>query len=215
MQIWYARTSATKRLPNIRIKRFSGIGSLDQAAPQLCADVSVRQRQYPSFSDDHDVLRGWKPGFVQSEKLAQKALDPVSLYGVPCFFADRHAQPSDSRPVQACDDREMRRGSPYPLIINPQIVLAFPNALISAKGLGFHVVPPLSGGLTDLPLARPPGLYRQSLPTLRPSSAEDIPAASGGHPDEEAMGALSLCVAEHRQCLFHNLKPRLKLIAGM
>jgi|WetSurMetagenome_2_1015567.scaffolds.fasta_scaffold516633_1 hypothetical protein len=155
MQIWYARTSATKIFPNIRMKRFSDIGSLDQAAPQLCADVSVCQRQYAFFSDDHDVLRGWKPGFVQSEKLAQKALDPVSLYSVSRFLADRHAQPSDSRLVPACDDREMGRGSPYPLLINPQIVLAFPNALIPAKGLGFHVIPPLSRGLTDLPLARP------------------------------------------------------------
>jgi hypothetical protein len=144
------------------MKMFSDIGSLDQAAPQLCADVSVRQRQYSSFSDDHDVLRGWKPGFVQSEKLAQKALDPVSLYGVPRFLADRHAQSSDSRPVPACDDRETRRASPYPLLIDPQIVLAFPNTLIPAKGLGFHVVPPLSRGLTDLPLARPRG-YTASL----------------------------------------------------
>ena len=196
-----------KKFPNIRMKRFSDIGSLDQAAPQLCADVSVRQRQYSSFSDDHDVLRGWKPGFVQSEKFAQKALDPVSLYGVPCFLADCHAQPSDSRPVPACDDREMRRGSPYPLLIDPQIILSLPNAFIPAKGLGFHVVPPLSRGLTDLPLARPLGLHRQSLPALRPPSAEDIPAASGGHPDKEAMGALSFCVAERRQCLFHSLNP--------
>jgi len=189
------------------MKRFSDIGSLDQAAPQLCADISVRQRQYSSFSNDHDVLRGWKPGFVQSEKLAQKALDPVSLYGVPRFLADRHAQSSDSRPVPACDDGETRRGSPYPLLIDPQIILSFPNAFIPAKGLGFHVVPPLSRGLTDLPLVRPLGLHRQPLPALRPSSAEDSPAASGGHPDEEAMGALSFGVAEHCQCLFHNSNP--------
>jgi hypothetical protein len=189
------------------MKRFSDIGSLDQAAPQLCADVSVRERQYSSFSDDHDVLRGWKPGFVQSEKLAQKALDPVSLYGVPRFLADRHAQSSDSRPVPACDDGETRRGSPYPLLIDPQIILSLPNAFIPAKGLGFHVVPPLSRGLTDLPLVRPLGLHRQLLPALRPSSAEDSPAASGGHPDEEAMGALSFGVAEHCQCLFHSLNP--------
>jgi hypothetical protein len=189
------------------MNRFSDIGSLDQAAFQLCAYVSVRQRQYFSFSDDHDVLRGWKPGFVQSEKLAQKALDPVSLYGVPRFLADRHAQSSDSRPVPACDDGETRRGSPYPLLIDPQIILSFPNAFIPAKGLGFHVVPPLSRGLTDLPLVRLLGLNRQPLPALRPSPVEDSPAASGCHPDEETMGALTLGVAERRQCFFHSLNP--------
>jgi hypothetical protein len=144
------------------MKRFSDIGFLDQAAPQLCADVSVHHRQYSPFGDEHDVLRGWKPGFVQSEKLAQKALDPVSLYGVSRFFADRHAQPSDSRLVPACDDREMCGVTPHPLLINPQIVLAFPNAFIPAKGLGFHAVPPLSRGLTDLPLAHP-RVYTASL----------------------------------------------------
>jgi hypothetical protein len=189
------------------MKRFSGIGFLDQAALQLCTDVSVHQRQYSSFSDDHDVLRGWKPGFVQSEKLAQKALDPVSLYGVSRFLADRHAQPSDSRLVSACNDREMRRVTPYPLLIDPQIILSFPNAFIPAKGLGFHVVPPLSRGLTDLPLVRPLRLHRQLLPSLRPSPAEDSPAAAGGHPDEETVGALTLRVAERRQCLFHSLNP--------
>jgi hypothetical protein len=144
------------------MKRFSGIGFLDQAAPQLRADISVHHRQYSFFGDDHDVLRDWKPGFVQSEKLTQKALDPVSLYGVSRFLADRHAQPSDSRLVPACDDREMRGVTPYPLLINPQIILAFPNTFIPAKGLGFHAVPPLSRGLTDLPLARPRG-YTASL----------------------------------------------------
>ena len=94
------------------MKRFLAIGFLDQAVPQLCADVTVHQRQYSSFGDDHDVLRGWKPGFVQSEKLTQKALDPVSLYGVPGFLADRCAQPSDSRLVPACDDREACRITP-------------------------------------------------------------------------------------------------------
>jgi hypothetical protein len=144
------------------MKRFSGIGFLNQTAPQLRADISVHHRQYSFFGDDHDVLRDWKPGFVQSEKLTQKALDPVSLYGVSRFLADRHAQPSDSRLVPACDDREMRGVTPYPLLINPQIILAFPNTFIPAKGLGFHAVPPLSRGLTDLPLARPRG-YTASL----------------------------------------------------
>jgi hypothetical protein len=137
------------------MKRFSDIGFLDQAAPQLCADVTVHQRQYSSFGDDHDVLRGWKPGFVQPEKLTQKALDPVPLYGVSRLLAYRHPEPSDARWVQAGDDREVNGITPYPLLINPQIVLAFPDAFIPAKGLGFHVVPPLSRGLTDLPLARP------------------------------------------------------------
>jgi hypothetical protein len=189
------------------MKRFSDIGSLDQAALQLCAHVSVRQRQYSSFSNDHDVLRGWKPGFVQSEKLAQNALDPVSLHSVPRFLADRHAQSSDSRPVPACDDGETRRGSPCPLLIDPQIILLFPNAFIPAKGLGFHVVPPLSRGPTYLSWVQPPGSHRQLFPALRPSSAEDSPAAPGGHPDEEAMGALSFGVAERCQCLFHKLNP--------
>jgi hypothetical protein len=133
------------------MNRFSDIGSLDQAASQLCAYVSVRQRQYISFSDDHDVLRGWQPGLVQSEKLAQKALDPVSLYGVPRFFADRHAQSSDSRPVPACDDGKTRRVSPYPLLIDPQIILPFSNAFIPAKGLGFHVVRPFPGASPTCP----------------------------------------------------------------
>jgi hypothetical protein len=182
---------------------------LNQAAPQLCADVPVRQLQYSSFSDDHDVLRGWKPGFVQSEKLAQKTLDFVSLYGVPCFSADRHAQPSGPRPIPACDDRKMCRGLPYPLLIDPQIILVLPNAFIPAEGLGFHVAPPLSGGLTDLSLVHLLVLHHQLLPALRPSSAEDSPAAPGGHPDEEAMGALSFGVAERSQCLFHSLNPGL------
>ena len=56
----------------------------------------------------------------------------------------------------------MRRGLPCPLLIDPQIILAFPNAFIPAKGLGFHVVPPLSWGLTDLPLAHP-RVYTASL----------------------------------------------------
>jgi hypothetical protein len=189
------------------MKRFSGIGFLDQADLQLRADVSVHHRQYSFFGDDHDVLRGWKPGFVQSEKLTQKALDPVSLYGVSRFLADRHAEPSNSRLIPACDDREMRRVTPYPLLINPQIVLAFPNALSLAKGLGFHVAPPLSRGLTDLPLARTRVLHRQSLPALCTPPAEDIPAAPGGHPDEEAMGSFSFGIAERRQCLFHSLNP--------
>jgi hypothetical protein len=189
------------------MKRFSDIGSADQATLQFRANISVGQRQYAPFSDDHDILRSWKPGLVQSEKLAQKAFDPVSLYGVPGFLADRRAQPPDSGLVPACDDGETRRVIPYPLLIDPQIILSFPNAIIIAKGLGFHALPPLPRGLTDQPLARPRGLYRQSLPALRPSSIEDVAAASGGHPDEEAMCALSLGVAKHCQCLFHNLNP--------
>jgi hypothetical protein len=196
------------------MKWFSDIGLGDQAISQLCTDIVVCQRQYPFSGDDHDVLRGRQPGFVQSEELAQKALDPVSPYGVPRFPADRHAQSSDSRPVPACDDRKTRRVSPYPLLIDPRIILSFPNALIFAKGLGFHVVPPLFRGLTDLPLVRPPGLNRQFLPPLRPPSAENSPAAFGGHPDEKAVGAFSLGVAENCQILFHSLKLRLKLIAA-
>jgi hypothetical protein len=137
------------------MKRFSDIGFLDQAAPQLCADVSVHHRQYSSFSDDHDVLSGWKPGFVQPEKLTQKAFNPVPLYGVSRLLAHCHPESSDTRLIPAGNDCEMRGITPYPLLINPQIVLAFSNAFIPAKGLGFHVVPPLSRGLTDLPLARP------------------------------------------------------------
>jgi hypothetical protein len=188
------------------MKRFSDIGFLDQAVSQLSADVSVHQRQDSSFSDDHDVLSGWKPGFVQPEKLTQKALDPVPLYGVSRLLAHRHPEPSNARLIQACDDCEMRGITPYPLLINPQIVLAFPNAFIPAKGLGFHVVPPLSRGPTDLPLARR-RLHCQSLPAFGPPSAEDVPAAPGGHPDKETMGALSFGVAEHGQCLFHSLNP--------
>jgi hypothetical protein len=119
---------------------FSDIGSVDQAALQLRANIPVRERQYPLFGDDHDVLRGWKPGFVQSEKLAQNALNPVSLDGIPRFFADRHAQSSDSRMVRKCEDVETLRGYPHPLLIDPQIILPFPYTLISAKGLGFHAV---------------------------------------------------------------------------
>jgi len=78
------------------MKRLSGIGFADQATPQFRANISVGQRQYAPFSDDHDVLRSWKPGLVQSEKLAQKAFDPVSLYGVPGFLADRSSQSSGS-----------------------------------------------------------------------------------------------------------------------
>jgi hypothetical protein len=186
---------------------FSDIVFLNQAAPQLSADVSIHQRQYSPLGDDHDVLGGREPGFVQPEKLTQKALDPVSLYGVSRFPRDRHAQSSDSSQVPACDDGEMRRVTPYPLFINTQIVLAFSNTLIPAKGLGFHVVPPLSRGPTDLPLARPLGLYRQSFPPFCPPSAEDVPAASRGHPNEETMGALSLGVAKYGQCLFHSPNP--------
>lgn len=68
---------------------------------------------------------------------------------------------------------------------------------------------PLSRGLMDPPPARPQGLYRQSLPALRPSSVEHGPAPPGRHADEETMGALSLRVAKRRQCLFHSLKLRL------
>jgi hypothetical protein len=209
MQTWYARTSTTKNLPKICMKRFSDIGSANQATLQFRANISVGQRQYAPFSDDHDVLRSWKPGLVQSEKLAQKAFDPVSLYGVPGFLADRRAQSRGSRLVAACDNGETRRVTPYPLLIDPQIILSFPNAIILAKGLGFHALPPLSRGLTDHPLARPRGLHRQSLPALRPPPAENVPAASGGHPNEETMGALSFGVAEHCQCLFHCLIPGL------
>jgi len=191
------------------MKGFSDIGSVDQATLQFRANISVGQRQYAPFSDDHDVLRSWKPGFVQSEKLAQKAFDPVSLYGVPGFLADRRTQSSDSRLVAACDNSETRRVTPYSLLIDPQIILSFPNAFVFAKGLGFHALPPLSRGLTDLPLARPLGLHRQPLPALRPSSVENGPAAPCGHPDEKTMGALSFGVAEHCQCLFHYLIPGL------
>jgi hypothetical protein len=140
------------------MKRLSDIGFLNQAAPQLCADVLVRQRRYSSFSDNYDVLRGWKPGFVQSEKLAQKTLDSVSLYCIPRFPAGRHAEPSGPRPVPARDDRKMRRVFPRPLIVDSQIILAFPNAFIPAKGLGFHVVPSPFRGLTDLSLVHPAGI---------------------------------------------------------
>jgi len=51
------------------MKRVSAIGSIDQAALQLGAHFIVSKRQYPFFCYDHDVLSGWKPGFVQSEKL--------------------------------------------------------------------------------------------------------------------------------------------------
>ncbi|MCG2739904.1 MAG: hypothetical protein L6300_06650 [Syntrophaceae bacterium] len=113
------RISTTKNFPNICMKRFSDIGSTDQATLQFRANISVAKRQYASFSDDHDVLRSWKPGFVQSEKLTQKAFDPVSLYGIPGFLADRHAQSFDSRLVPACDNGETRRVTPYPLLIDP------------------------------------------------------------------------------------------------
>lgn len=189
------------------MKRFSDIGSANQVTLQFCADISVGQRQYASFSDDHDVLRSWQPGLVQSEKLAQKAFDPVSLYGVSGLLADRHAQSTDSRQVRACDNGKTCRVTPYPLLIDPQIILSFPNTIIFAKGLGFHALPPLPRGLADQPLARPRMLHRQSLPALRPSAAENVPASSGCHPNEETMGAFSLGVAERRQCLLHLLIP--------
>jgi hypothetical protein len=97
----------------------SGIGSADQAALQLGAYVIIGKGQYPSFRNDHDVLSGWKPEFVQSEKLAQKAFDPISLYRVPCFFTDRHAQSSDSRWIPARDNCETLRIAPNPLLVNP------------------------------------------------------------------------------------------------
>jgi len=59
----------TKNLPRICMKRVSDIGSIDQAALQLGAHFIVSKRQYPFFCYDHDVLSGWKPEFVQSEKL--------------------------------------------------------------------------------------------------------------------------------------------------
>lgn len=52
--------------------------------------------------------------------------------------------------------------TPYPLLIDPQIILSFSNAIILAKGLGFHALPPLSRGLADQPLAHPGG-YTDSL----------------------------------------------------
>jgi hypothetical protein len=160
--------SATQRLHRIRIKRFSDIGLRDQAIGQLCADVAILERKNSSFSDDHDVLKGRKPGFVQSEKFAQQALDPVSLHRVPGFPADRHADSSGAHWVPACDDGEMRRVSPYALLIDPRIILSFPNTFMFAKGVGFHGVPPLSRGLADLPLlrtARPP---RVAIRTRKP-----------------------------------------------
>jgi len=51
--------------------------------------------------------------------------------------------------------------TPYPLLINPQIILSFPNSIRLAKGLGFHALPPLSRGLADQPLAHP--RYTESL----------------------------------------------------
>jgi hypothetical protein len=67
---------------------------MDQSALQLGAHIMVSQRQDPLFGDDHDVLSGWKPGFVQSKKLSQKTLDPVSLCRIPCLLADCGTQPS-------------------------------------------------------------------------------------------------------------------------
>jgi hypothetical protein len=52
------------------INRLSGIGSVDQAALQLGTYITVGKGQYPFFRNDHNVLSGWKPEFVQSEKLA-------------------------------------------------------------------------------------------------------------------------------------------------
>jgi len=194
-----------RNLPIICVNTLSLISSVDQAALQLPAHILVTQRQYSFFRNDDDVLRGWKPGFVQSEKLTQKPFDPVSLYGVSRFLADRHAQSSDPRLIPAHDDGETLRIAPNPLLVDPQIILFFPNALIFAKGLAFHLFPPLSRGLPDLPLAQPRELHRQSLPSLRPPPAQDGSAAPGGHPDEETMGSLLLRVAEIRQCLFHRL----------
>jgi hypothetical protein len=137
------------------MKRLSAIGSVDQAAFQLRADVTVSQRQYPFFGDDHNVLRGWKPGFVQPKKLTQKTLDPVSLYGIPHFLADRHAHSPDARRVRAEDDRESLRMAPHPLIVDPLVILPLPDPLLLAKGVGYHGVPSPSGRLPDLPPARP------------------------------------------------------------
>ena len=189
------------------MKRVLDIGSIDQVAFQFYAHISVGQRQYSFFCNDHNVLRGWKPGFVQSEKFTQKTFDPVPLYSVPRFFADRHTQSSDSRLIPACDDGETLRIDPSPLLVDPQIILSFPDTLILAKGLGFHAISPLSWGLPDLPLAKAAGLHRQSFPSLRPPPAKDQPAASGGHPDEETVGSFLPRVAERRQCLFHSLDP--------
>jgi len=149
MQIWYVRTSATTSFPIIRMNRLSAIGLLNQAVTQFCGDITVSQRRYPSFGDDHDILRGRKLGFVQSEKFAKQPLDPVSLHGIAGFFADRHAQPSDSVLVTAGDDGEMPRGSPYPLLIDPQIVLPFTYAFLPAECMVFRVASPLSGGPAD------------------------------------------------------------------
>jgi hypothetical protein len=172
------------------------MGSANQATLQLRANISVGQRQYTLFGDDDDVLRSRKPGLVQSEKFAQQTLDPISLYGIPSLLADRRSQSSDSRRVPARDDGETRRVNPYPLLIDPKIILSLPNAVALAKGLGLHLLPPPSRGLTDQPLARHRVLNRQTLPALCPAPAENIPAAFGGHPDEETMGAFSLGVAE-------------------
>jgi hypothetical protein len=199
--------SATQRLHRIRIKRFSDIGLRDQAIGQLCADVAILERKNSSFSDDHDVLKGRKPGFVQSEKFAQQALDPVSLHRVPGFPADRHADSSGAHWVPACDDGEMRRVSPYALLIDPRIILSFPNTFMFAKGVGFHGVPPLSRGLADLPLARLPGSYRQSYSSFCSSPAENGPAAPRGHPDKEAVGAFSLGITECCQVFLHGSNP--------
>jgi hypothetical protein len=42
-----------------------------------------------------------------------------------------------------------------PLIVDPQIILSFPDALVFAKGPVLHDALPLSRGLDDLPLALP------------------------------------------------------------
>ncbi|MDD5101255.1 MAG: hypothetical protein PHP66_09965 [Syntrophales bacterium] len=108
-----------KTFPNTRMVGFSDIGFMAQAAQQLRANIPVHERQYPFFSNDHDVLGGGQPGFVQSKKLTQNTLDSVSLYGIPRFLADRYAQSSDSRLVRQRNDGETLRVCSHPLFIDP------------------------------------------------------------------------------------------------
>jgi hypothetical protein len=102
--------------------------------------IRVHKRWNISLGDDHDILRGCEPGFIQSKKLSYESFDSISFNGITHFLADRDPQPIDSQFITAHNNNKTVRIAPYPLLIYPQIVFGFPNSLSFRESLLCHDV---------------------------------------------------------------------------